>query len=211
MKLRWLGQACFLIESERGVRIVTDPFDPSLGFKLPRLEADVVTVSHEHYDHNATDQVKGSPEIVRGTEEKRIREIIIRGIGTFHDQAQGAQRGKNTVFSFEVDRMRIVHLGDLGHLLTEEQIEAIGEVDILLIPVGGTFTIDAREASEVVEQLKPKIVIPMHYKTPTINLPIEGVERFLSDKRNIEKRKELEIGREELPEEEKVIVLEYEA
>jgi L-ascorbate metabolism protein UlaG (beta-lactamase superfamily) len=106
--------------------------------------------------------------------------------------------------------MRIVHLGDLGHILTREQIGAIGEVDILLIPVGGTFTIDAQEASEVVGQLKPKIIIPMHYKTPAIDLPIEGVERFLSGKKNIERRKELEVRKEELPEEEKIIVLEYE-
>lgn len=211
MKIRWFGQACFLMESEKGIRIVTDPFNSSLGYKIPSVEADMVTVSHEHYDHNATDEVKGNPEIVRGTGEKKIKDIAIKGVETFHDKAQGAQRGKNTVFSFEIDGMKIIHLGDLGHILTQEQIENIGEVDILLIPVGGTFTIDAQEASEVVGQLKPKITIPMHYKTPAITLPIEGVERFLSGKKNIERKKELEIKKEELPKEEKIIVLEYEA
>lgn len=209
MKIRWFGQACFLMESEKGIRIVTDPFNSSLGYKIPSVEADMVTVSHEHYDHNATDEVKGNPEIVRGTGEKKIKDIAIKGVETFHDKAQGAQRGKNTVFSFEIDGMKIIHLGDLGHILTQEQIENIGEVDILLIPVGGTFTIDAQEASEVVGQLKPKITIPMHYKTPAIDLPIEGVERFLSGNKNIEKKKELESRKEELPKEEKIIVLEY--
>ncbi len=209
MKIRWFGQACFLIESEKGIRIVTDPFNSSLGYKIPPLEADMVTISHEHYDHNATDQVKGKPEIVRGVGEKKIKDIAIKGVDTFHDKAQGAQRGKNTVFSFEIDGMKIVHLGDLGHILTKEQIGAIGEVDILLIPVGGTFTLDAQEATQVVGQLKPKITIPMHYKTPAIDLPIEGVERFLSGNKNIEKKKELESRKEELPKEEKIIVLEY--
>lgn len=193
------------------MRIVTDPFDPSLGYKIPSLEADMVTVSHEHYDHNATDQVKGNPEIVRGVGEKKIKDIAIRGVDTFHDKAQGSERGGNIVFSFEIDGMKIIHLGDLGHILTQEQIENIGEVDILLIPVGGTFTIDAQEATQVVGQLKPKITIPMHYKTPAITLPIEGVEGFLSGKKNIERTKELEVRKEELPKEEKIIVLEYEA
>lgn len=210
MKLRWFGQACFLIESRKGIRIITDPSDPSLGYKVPSLEADVVTVSHEHYDHNATEEVRGNPEIVRGVGEKKVKDIAIKGVNTFHDQARGTQRGRNTVFSFEIDGMKAVHLGDLGHVLTEEQIKVIGKVDILLIPVGGTFTIDAQEASEVVRQLKPKIIIPMHYKTPDIDLPIEGAERFLSGKKNVERLKELEITKEDLPKEEKIIVLEYE-
>lgn len=211
MRVHWFGQACFLMESEKGTRIVTDPFDSSLGYKIPPLEADVVTVSHGHYDHNATEEVHGNPEIVRGVGEKKVKDIAIKGVDTFHDQARGTQRGRNTVFSFEIDGMKAVHLGDLGHVLTEEQIKVIGGVDILLIPVGGTFTIDAQEASEVVRQLKPKIIIPMHYKTPAIDLPIEGVERFLSGKSNIKRKKELEIRKEELPKEAKIIVLEYEA
>ncbi len=211
MKVKWFGQASFLMESEKGIRIVTDPFASSLGYKAPSIEADVVTVSHEHYDHNATEEVAGNPEIVRGTGEREIKGIIIRGVSTFHDKARGRERGTNTVFSFKIDGVKIVHLGDLGHILTQEEIKAIGEVDILLIPVGGTFTIDAQEANEVVKQLKPKITIPMHYKTPAIDLPIEGVEGFLSGKKNIERRKELEISKEELPKEEKTIILGYKA
>ena len=211
MKVKWFGQASFLMESEKGIRIVTDPFASSLGYKAPSIEADVVTVSHEHYDHNATEEVRGNPEIVRGTGEREIKGVTIRGVSTFHDKARGRERGTNTVFSFKIDGVKIVHLGDLGHILTQEEIKAIGEVDILLIPVGGTFTIDAQEANEVVKQLKPKITIPMHYKTPAIDLPIEGVEGFLSGKKNIERRKELEISKEELPKEEKTIILGYKA
>ena len=209
MKIRWFGQSCFLIESEKRVRVVTDPFDSSLGYKVPRLRADIVTVSHEHFDHNATRGVRGNPVIMRGVGGQGIKGVFTKGVSVFHDKVRGAQRGINTIFVLEIDGIRIVHLGDLGHTLSPEQVRAIGGVDILFIPVGGTFTIDAREADEVVEQLNPKIIIPMHYKTPAISLTIDGVDKFLSNKQNIEKRKELKISKKDLPEEAKVIVLEY--
>lgn len=167
-------------------------------------------MSHEHFDHNATGEVGNNPVIMRDIGKQETKGVVIKGVSGFHDKDQGAQRGTNTIFILEVDGVKIVHLGDLGHLLNPEQIRAIGEVDILLIPVGGTFTIDAREAGEVVGQLKPRIVIPMHYKTPSISLTIDGVEKFLSDKKNIEKTKELEIKKEEFSEETKILVLEYE-
>jgi L-ascorbate metabolism protein UlaG (beta-lactamase superfamily) len=192
------------------LRIVTDPFDASLGYKVPKLHADIVTVSHEHFDHNATGVVGANPLIMRDIGKRETKGVVIRGVSGFHDKDQGTQRGTNNMFVLEVDGIKVVHLGDLGHILTLVHLNAIGPVDILLIPVGGIFTIDAQEADEVVGQLKPKIVIPMHYKTPAISLTIDGVERFLAGKKNVEKAKELEIKEEELAEEIRIIVLEHE-
>lgn len=180
MKIKWFGHACFLITSDSGARIVTDPFDNSVGYELPDVEADIVTVSHNHFDHNNAGLVKGNPMKLEKPGRFVEKRIDIIGVSTFHDELSGSKRGMNVIFKFDVDGIMVCHCGDLGHVLTMEQAAEIGHVDVLLVPVGGTFTVDAAKAFEVVRQLKPEVTIPMHYKTGVLDFPIEGVDRFLN-------------------------------
>ncbi len=198
-KISWLGQSCFVLETTAGTRVVMDPIPKGLGYDLPGgLKADVVTVSHEHQDHNNVGLLVNKPRILRGlTSDKKgwtkidqkVKEVTIRSVGVYHDDAMGAERGLDTVFVFELGGLRIAHLGDLGHLLTDEQLSAIGSVDVVLIPVGGVFTIDGRQATRVVDQLRPRLtVIPMHYKTDVLTIKqLEGVDDFLEGKPNVRK------------------------
>lgn len=180
MRIKWLGHACFKIVSSGGIRIVTDPFDDNVGYKLPKVTADIVTLSHGHYDHNFTDCLNGQFEIVNKVGNFNIKDVVITGVHTYHDAEQGAKRGDNIVYVFKVDGISVCHLGDLGHRLTKAQIEMIGDVDILLVPVGGTYTIDAEAAFEVCESLNPKIIIPMHYKTKVLKFELDTVDKFLN-------------------------------
>jgi L-ascorbate metabolism protein UlaG (beta-lactamase superfamily) len=211
VKIRWLGHACFLITSARGTRILTDPFDETVGYVVPAVEADFVTVSHEHFDHNAVGNVKGKPKVVRGAGAHSLGDVSARGIDTFHDGVKGAKRGPNTVFVLNVDGMSVCHLGDLGHVLEPAHLSAIGRVDVLLVPVGGTYTIDPAAAAKVVEQIDPRVVIPMHYKTDATSFPIVGVDEFLR-KMGGGRRiggTTVEITKEDLTGTKKVYVLEY--
>ena len=185
MKIKWLGHAAFLITSDNGTRIITDPYETSEGLTYGEIteSADIVTVSHDHGDHNNTAAVKGNPQVVRDSAE--AKGINIKAIPTAHDDKGGSERGKNMVFCFQVDGVRIVHLGDLGHLLTDNQVVEIGKVHVLLIPVGGYFTIDARTAQEVSEQVRTRVVIPMHYKNDKCVFPIGGVDEFIKGKNNV--------------------------
>jgi len=209
MRVKWFGHACFLVEAADGTKVITDPFDESVGYQIPKVKADVVTVSHSHFDHNAVDLLQGNPEVVKGVGEKKIKGIIFKGIRSFHDKSRGAQRGPNTIFVFAVDGVRVCHLGDLGHLLSSGQQEEIGEVDILFIPVGGTFTIDGRDAREVSKQLNPRLIIPMHYKTESCSIGIDSCEEFLKGFTKVEKAREWQGNKESLPSEQTVLVLEY--
>ncbi|MEA3253492.1 MAG: MBL fold metallo-hydrolase [Chloroflexota bacterium] len=195
MKIKWLGHSCFLIESERGLKVITDPFSVGRGINYSPVEesADVVLVSHDHYDHNAVSQVRGKPEVVKDSGVKSARGIQFRGIDTYHDASQGKQRGKNLVFCFSLDDIKLCHLGDLGHLLGQAQIDEIGAVDILFVPVGGFFTIDAAEAGRVSEQLEPGIIIPMHFKTPKCDYPISGIEDFIRGRKNVKEMSSSEV------------------
>lgn len=212
MTIRWLGHACFLITSEAGVRVLIDPFDASIGYKVPSVEADVVLTSHDHSDHSAINLAKGQPQIIMGSGEHQARGISFTGVASFHDTSSGSLRGRNTIFVFELDDVRVCHLGDLGHTLEHKQITHIGPVDVLLIPVGGVFTIAAHDADKVIEHLRPRIVIPMHYKTPALSLPIEPVDKFLANKPNVRRLEssELKITRELLPSEQTIILPRYE-
>jgi L-ascorbate metabolism protein UlaG (beta-lactamase superfamily) len=185
MKIKWLGHAAFLITSDAGIKIITDPYETSEGLKYGKINetADIVTVSHEHGDHNNVAAVKGNPKVVRGTVE--VKGIKIKAVSTAHDASGGGQRGANTIFCFQVDGVRVVHLGDLGHLLTDSQVVDIGKVHVLLVPVGGNFTIDARTAQEVCEQVRTRVIIPMHYKNEKCVFPIGGVEEFIRGKTNV--------------------------
>ena len=209
MKLKWLGHSAFVITSDTGIKLITDPYatDDRLSYGEIKESADIVTVSHDHSDHNNVSAIRNNPEIVRGTTE--IKGIKFRGIPAYHDEAKGQQRGKNTIFCFEVDGTKVCHLGDLGHTLGDKQIAEIGEVDILLIPVGGFYTIDAMAASQICDQLKPRVIIPMHYKTNKCGLPISGVDEFLQGKKNVSRldASEVELKSGKLPADTQVIVL----
>jgi L-ascorbate metabolism protein UlaG (beta-lactamase superfamily) len=196
-KLTWLGQACFLLETAAGTRIVIDPIGKGTGYELPSgLRADLITVSHEHFDHNNVGLVVGKPRVIRGLTadkkgwtrvDEKFRDVSIRTVGVYHDDKRGAERGFNSIFIFEVGGLRIAHLGDLGHPLNNEQLAKVGALDVLLIPVGGAFTIDGRQATRVVEQLRPRIlVVPMHFKTDAATIKeLDPIDAFLEGKTHV--------------------------
>lgn len=179
MRIKWLGHSCFKMSTKSGIRVVTDPFDDNVGYKLPRVETDIVTMSHGHYDHNFVDCLSGDFEVVSKVGSFYIKDIPIMGVHTYHDDEEGKKRGDNIIYIFEMDGVRVCHLGDLGHPLTPAQINMIGDIDVLLIPVGGVYTIDAEGAAAVVKQLNPSIVIPMHFKTPLLKFELDPVEKFI--------------------------------
>ncbi|HUT26056.1 MAG TPA: MBL fold metallo-hydrolase [Sumerlaeia bacterium] len=186
--ITWIGQACFALQAG-DTTILMDPVPPKMGFASGPVEADVVTVSHEHFDHNCVEMAKGKPVVLRGLDEQKKTwnaidfkndDVKITAFPSYHDGQQGAQRGRNAMFLIETKGLRLLHTGDLGHILPEETVKGIGRVDVLLICVGGHYTIDAKEAKTVIAQLKPRVVVPMHYKTkPTSDLPIADAEPFL--------------------------------
>jgi len=188
VEIRWLGHACFLITAGDGTRILTDPFDDTLGYDLPTVPADIVTVSHAHFDHNNVGAVQGSPDVVDSPGDRSFGGVRIRGVQTCHDTKGGALRGRNIVFVIETDDITICHAGDLGHVPSDETAKSIGRVDVLLIPVGGTYTLDAKGAQEAARKLDPRIVIPMHYKTPDLKMPeLDSAERFLAGLLRVER------------------------
>ncbi|HHV72356.1 MAG TPA: MBL fold metallo-hydrolase [Clostridia bacterium] len=180
MRLRWFGHACFELVFDNGTVIVTDPFDASVGYPLPDVRATAVTSSHDHFDHNYVEGVKGDPQVIKGVGRYRVGGVDIKGIASFHDANRGQERGENTIFVFDDGNLKVAHLGDLGHELTASQLDLLGPVDVLLIPVGGFYTIGPEEAANVVESIKPKVVIPMHFKTEAIDFPIAPVDDFLA-------------------------------
>jgi L-ascorbate metabolism protein UlaG (beta-lactamase superfamily) len=211
MKVKYLGHATFVITSNKGVRIITDPYEttPDLTYGEITESADVVTVSHKHFDHGNVAAVKGNPEVVNRAGRSVAKGIGFNGIASYHDEAGGSLRGGNIIFCFEMDGVRVCHLGDLGHRLDDKQVKEVGRVDILLIPVGGLYTIDAKVATEVCNQLKPKVIIPMHYKTEKGLAGISGVEGFLSGKANVSRpdSSQAEFKPGELPATGQIVVL----
>ncbi|HTW96389.1 MAG TPA: MBL fold metallo-hydrolase [Candidatus Methylomirabilis sp.] len=205
MTITYLGQSCFKLQDKvgpEGVTLVTDPFGKDLGLKVPNFEADIVTISHQHHDHNNSAALRGTPFIIDSPGEYDVKGVMVQGIETFHDNKGGAERGKNIVYRLEMDDLTIVHLGDLGHILTDEQLEQLDGVDILFIPVGGKYTIDAKTAVEVIGQLEPRIVVPMHYKLPGTKLEFDGVEKFVKELGVQPRREEkLKINKKDLPQE----------
>lgn len=215
MVIIWHGQSCFEMFSSQGknnhVKIVIDPFSEDMGLKLPKMEADILLSTHQHQDHNNVKAVSGNHFLIQGSGEYETKGVYIQGIDSFHDASQGKERGQNTIYTFEVEDLRICHLGDFGQKeLIPEQVEKIGEVDILMIPVGGVYTISAKEAVKIMSQIEPKIIIPMHYYLPKLKAKIEGVEVFLKSMgvKKIEALGKLSIKKKDiLPEEAKIIVL----
>ena len=213
MKITWIGHACFLIEGQN-VTVMTDPYDEHIPYKAPSFAADVVTVSHEHSDHNAVDRVLGSPEVIRGAGEHTAHAIKFTGIATFHDEEQGKKRGENTIFTFAVDGINLAHFGDLGHMLSAEQLTQLTDVEVVMIPVGGYYTIDAAQAASIVGQLpRVKVILPMHYKTDVLSedFPIDTVDKFASQMQNVVEigSAEVSINHNDLPAHPEVWILNY--
>lgn len=211
MNIKYLGHSAFVITSDAGLKIITDPYGtaPDLTYGEITESADIVTVSHDHFDHSNVAVVRGNPEVVRRTGRSTAKGIEFKGIASYHDEAKGRLRGDNIIFCFEVDGIRLCHLGDLGHLLDDKQVAEIGSVDILFIPVGGYYTIDAKAATQVCNQLKPRVIIPMHYKTEKGIPNIVGVDEFLGGKANVNRLdvSQAEFKPGELPAAGQIIVL----
>ena len=212
MQITWLGHSAFRLQGKGAtdaVSIITDPYNgDKVGLKLPRLEADIVTISHDHEDHNNLAGVKGEPFVIRGAGEYEIKSVYIDGIHSFHDAEKGGKRGDNIMYRFDIEDISVAHLGDLGHELDDKQLERLEGTDILLIPVGGIFTIDAQKAVSVINQIEPRIVIPMHYKVPGLKIDLNGVDQFLKAlavKPRYEEK--LKINKKDLPQEDMELVI----
>ena len=216
MKIKWYGHSAFLITSDEKTRIIIDPYEPGafggqLSYGKIKDEADIVLTSHDHADHNYTTDLPGTPQVVKGSGSKAVKGISIKGVSTYHDPSKGSERGPNTIFTMKINHIQVCHLGDLGHLLSNKELAEIGPVDILLIPVGGFFTIDPKEATRVADQIKPRILIPMHFKTEKCGFSIAPVEDFLKGKTNIKRPKasEATFDKATLPRQMEIVVLEY--
>ncbi len=214
MLITWYGHSCFKIQTKpyRGseeATIFTDPFDKAVGLRPPQSNADIVTVSHSHYDHNNPSALKGEPLIINAPGEYSKQHIQIIGVDSFHDKKEGAERGRNTVFVIESEELRVCHLGDLGHILSEKQLDQIGKVDVLMIPVGGVFTLEPKDAESVIGQLEPKIILPMHYKTKGLKININDESAFCKEIGGCPEKKidKLNIKKKELEKTENKIVL----
>lgn len=215
MDIKYFGHASFHLKGKTGT-LITDPFDPEMvGLKFPKdAEAAIVTISHDHTDHNKSNLVAGDPLVITLPGEYEKQGIRVTGWQVYHDGKNGAERGKNNIFKIDIDEVSILHCGDLGHILSEELVEEIGHVDILLIPVGGVYTIGPEEAAKVIHEVEPGIVIPMHYNRPKLNQKIfagmSDLSEFLKkmDIPSVEPVKKLSIKKEELGQEMKVVVME---
>ncbi|MFA5359600.1 MAG: MBL fold metallo-hydrolase [Patescibacteria group bacterium] len=211
MYITWLGQSCFKLQDKigpEGVILVTDPYGDGSGLKMPHFEADIVTVSHNHSDHNNTGALRANPFIINTAGEYEIKDVFVEGVESWHDEKEGSERGENIIYRIEMEDISITHLGDLGHVLDAKQLEKLEGTDILLIPVGGKYTINASKAVEVISQIEPRIVIPMHYKIPGVKTDIDGIEKFIKElgikPRNEEK---LKISKKDLPQDDMELVI----
>ncbi|MBM3167404.1 MAG: MBL fold metallo-hydrolase [Chloroflexi bacterium] len=210
MDINWLGHSCFRIKGKEAV-LVTDPCHPSIGYALGKLQADIVTVSHFHPGHSYTEAISNDFKVVNSPGEYELKGIFITGMTTFHDSEKGCKLGKNTVYLIECDSMTLCHLGDLGHLPDSDLMEALGEIDVLFLPVGGVTTIGGATAAEIVRGLSPKVVIPMHYRTSVLVGELEPADKFLKELglKEIVSQPKLSVNRANLPPTTQVVVLDY--
>jgi len=213
MYIQYLGHSCFKLTGKdakgENVVLITDPFDKDTGLRLPGGEADIITVSHQHHDHNNTSAIKGDPFVIDTAGEYDKKDIFVQGVDSWHDDQEGRERGKNIIYRVSFEDVVITHLGDLGHVLNNKQVEQLEGTDILLIPVGGKYTLDAKKAIEVINQIEPRMVIPMHYQQDGLKMDIAGVEPFVKE---IGMKPEyigdkLKINKKDLPQEEMELVI----
>jgi len=216
MIITWRGQSFFELaiknQEHKEVKVVIDPYDESLGLKVPKVEAQILLVSHSHSDHSNLSAIIGEPFLIKTPGEYEIQGVFIKGIPAFHNNNLGKEKEMVTIYKIEAEEMKICHLSDLGQKeLTKQQLEEIGAVDILMIPVGGIYTIGAKEASSIISQIEPKLVVPMHYQIPKLKVKLEGVEKFLKvmGVGSIEPEAQLKIKLIDLPKEEetKIVIL----
>ncbi|HEY3246954.1 MAG TPA: MBL fold metallo-hydrolase [bacterium] len=218
MKLTYFGHATFLLESG-GTSILIDPFDAKVGYPVPTVSPTAVTVSHEHGDHNNVGAARGSPKVVRGLADggkdwadvaEEIGPFTLSTVRTYHDTSKGQDRGKNAIFIFEAEGLRVAHAGDLGHPLSPEEVKALGHIDVLLIPIGGHYTIGPQQAEAVIEQVNPRVAIPMHYKTEAnAGWPIGLCETFTDGRAAMRMDRTVTITRDALPADREVWVLSH--
>jgi L-ascorbate metabolism protein UlaG (beta-lactamase superfamily) len=210
LDINWLGHSCFRIKGKEAV-LITDPCSPQTGYSIGKVKADIVTVSHNHPGHSYMDGLEADYRIIKGPGEYELKGVFVTGIATYHDKSDGQERGNNNVYVIEMDGITICHMGDIGHLLSSKVIEDIGSVGILLLPVGGLSTIDSAVAAEIVRTMAPRVVIPMHFKTPVVSRDLEPVDKFLK-KLGINEfvpQAKLSINRSTFTENTQVIVLSY--
>ncbi len=205
-KLTWSGQSCFQLSvsnsKDHSAQVVIDPFSEETGLKVPNLSADILLVTHEHKDHSNIKVVKGDPFLIQNPGEYEVKGVFVKGIPAFHDDVQGKERGASVIYTVEAEDLRFCHLGDIGQKeLTNDQIEAIGDIDVLMIPVGGTYTISSQEAVKIISQIEPKIVVPMHYSIPGLKIKLDDVSKFLKafGKNSVVSQEKLQIKASALP------------
>jgi len=209
VEIDWFGQSCFRLR-EGAITVITDPYDKSIGYTMPRLRADLVTVSHDAPGHASAAAVKGEPKVLNRPGEYELKGLFITGIQTWSDGGmKGEAREENTVFVFEFGDLTVCHLGDLSKVLTQAQVESMPNVDVLMVPVGGGGALDADKAAEVISQLEPRIVMPMHYLTEYSNLKLDPLTKFLKEMGVAEHAPEdaLKVTKATLPDETQVVVL----
>lgn len=213
MRIKWFGHAAFLL-STNDVNIIIDPYQPgafqgAVGYAPITDRADIVLVSHDHDDHNDTSTIAGAFTKINTEGIYDLRGVRISAIPMYHDASKGKERGENLVFVIEAEGIKIVHTGDLGHLLDEDVVKRIGKTDVLMVPVGGTFTVNAGEATQVMNAVKPRITLPMHYKTPKMGLPLESVEEFTQGKNNVRRvnSSDIDVASRSLPREPEILLL----
>jgi len=206
MEIKHIGHSCFEIKN-KSITIITDPFSDEIGFKMPKLKANIVTVSHDHFDHNNIEAVSSAKEdkkvfAVNNPGGYEVEGILIEGISTFHDDKNGALRGLNNVYDIKMDGATLCHMGDLGSDLTEEQVEELDGVDILFVPVGGKYTLDSEHAAKIVNKIEPRVVIPMHYKVEGLKIDLDSVDKFIKEiGLAAEKLDVLKVEKKDLPQE----------
>jgi L-ascorbate metabolism protein UlaG (beta-lactamase superfamily) len=213
MEISWLGHSCFQLRG-KNVTLITDPFPPQLGYSLGKVTAPIVTVSHNHPGHNYIEGVNGEPRAVRGPGEYEISDVLITGVASYHDGKHGQERGRNTIYIIHMDDLVICHLGDLGHTLQENQLEEVADADVLLIPIGGDHTLNATQAAEVISQVEPRIVIPMHYRTEVLEGTrdaLDPLDKFCREMgiETVNPQPKLTVTRNSLPAEMQIVILSH--
>lgn len=209
MRLKWLGHSCFELTTNTNQTIVFDPFNEAVGYPMPRLNANIVLISHAHPDHSNLSIVQGNYSLIRRICDYTDENIHIYGVHSYHDNANGSLKGENNIFIVEADGYRICHLGDLGHTLSQEQVQKIGKLDYLMIPIGGNYTIAADDACTVIQSLNPTVVIPEHYRNDACQLNLDGVELFLTKVQNrdiLQAENEIILQKSDIPQ---VLVMNY--
>ncbi|MEO8956974.1 MAG: MBL fold metallo-hydrolase [Ktedonobacteraceae bacterium] len=212
MEITWLGHSCFQLRGKT-VTVITDPFPPQPGYSLGKVTAPIVTLSHNHAGHNYVQGVGGNPYVVQGPGEYEISEVLITGVASYHDNKRGQEHGRNTIYVIHMDDLVICHLGDLGHILQEEQLEEVADADVLLIPIGGHHTINATQAAEVISQVEPRVIIPMHYRTAAVEGQrdsLDPLDKFCREMGvEMNPQPKLVVTRNNLPAEAQVVILSH--